>query len=1157
MARAQTRHDWSDQQRAPGNEWQQLRHDLVSLLDQVEQQQPAPGPAARPQHSVHVDETSRRRSEALRSVKQAVDRFAVSDRDSYLDEEEYGLPDDNPRAALRDAIDQIRSKTDAPRSYRTVRRVREPEVFAEKPQSAGGMPQFSELARAVSGISGRLERLEMELRASRKSEADIAEISKQVSQLTNVVEMVAGAVGETSQIKRLEKQIGQLASTLAQAPKTDTSALTRRIDEVAATVDRLAEMQVQQMGRDAREAPVDLSGLDASMETIEASVRNIYDRIDALERSFSLSPQDIERLTTEMAEFTQALRDGSGGAPSLLSRVDALNARLGQLEDAAGEGSLGDIRADVSALRDAVSEAMEPRFAAIESQIEALSGRMNSGAGGGDLDVAQLEDQIRQLAQRMDQTGEQLTGLTRLYEQDGGGTQDYEALAAMVAQRTSQEMAQAGGNRNLSDDSVAQLEERLSRLFTAGGQSDSSEEIADMRAGIEQVDARLERLEAVLSVLGDNTAARAAPAAPYSDVGATSSMSVDDKPASSPASRVSLQPDSMPNNPGDEAPLRDPGFPPPQATENEWEKMEVASSLRDPSEAVSNAAKSNAGDADTEPPRFDPETVERPGRPKSSFDDEQPVAFAEAADEESDMDPAPEWPQSSQPQQPTGSEDGPQVTADRNTFIAAARRAAIRQQEAPTETPSGNSLIGRAFARLQQKKETDAEAQPAPLPEPSAEERPGRHSYTLSADEDEESKPSMLSRHRRPILLAAALVAVSLLTLNLVTQRMSSGTATVSAPAPAATQPDAPSVAATNDPGVDDTSTNSIDPMVKMDLMKPSPAGQPLPMMLQQGAATPDLPLSSEFTTGSIRPIDTVADAGATEQPEPSPIKHELAPEEIGPLALREAAADGDSRAQFEIAAIYAEGQSVEQDFEAAATWYERAAAQGFAPAAYRLGTLYEHGRGLDRDLQQAKLWYQRAADAGNRMAMHNLAAIHAGGELDEQDFSTAAQWFQAAAERGMMDSQFNLGMLYARGLGVPQNLEQSYKWFSLAAAQGDEDAAKARDDVTRSLDADSVITLQEEVASWAAQPIDMQANFAPIGTWDTDFNPGDPITERSVIEKVQAALSRLGFDLGTPDGVMGPKTRDAIKAFESATGMSESGAVNPRLLAVLGSQPV
>jgi len=59
------------------------------------------------------------------------------------------------------------------------------------------------------------------------------------------------------------------------------------------------------------------------------------------------------------------------------------------------------------------------------------------------------------------------------------------------------------------------------------------------------------------------------------------------------------------------------------------------------------------------------------------------------------------------------------------------------------------------------------------------------------------------------------------------------------------------------------------------------------------------------------------------------------------------------------------------------------------------------------------------------------------------------------------------------------------------------------------------------------------------------------------VVAGVQMALRQLGFDIGTPDGVAGPKTADAIRSFERSTGMSESGTINPRLLAVLGSQPV
>ncbi len=234
-----------------------------------------------------------------------------------------------------------------------------------------------------------------------------------------------------------------------------------------------------------------------------------------------------------------------------------------------------------------------------------------------------------------------------------------------------------------------------------------------------------------------------------------------------------------------------------------------------------------------------------------------------------------------------------------------------------------------------------------------------------------------------------------------------------------------------------------------------------------------------------------------------------------------------------------------------------RAGRQGFAPAEYWLGSLYENGQGLAKVLEAAKLWYGRAAEAGNRMSMHNLAAFYAGGQLGAQDFAEAAKWFEQAASRGLTDSQFNLGMLYARGLGVTQDLEMSYKWFGIAARSGDKDAIAARDDIARSLDADAVGRLNAVVASWTPAPIDLAANFAPIGTWMAKFDPGETIDNRDIVLSVQKALSKLGFDVGTPDGLTGPKTAIAIKSFEHATGMSEIGLINPRLLAVLGSQPV
>jgi localization factor PodJL len=421
----------------------------------------------------------------------------------------------------------------------------------------------------------------------------------------------------------------------------------------------------------------------------------------------------------------------------------------------------------------------------------------------------------------------------------------------------------------------------------------------------------------------------------------------------------------------------------------------------------------------------------------------------------------------------------------------------------------------------------------------------GAEETSPAEDTEPAARESFLLRHRQPILLAASVVAVACLTINFLNQRLDEQAAVTAdstpvdvgdaalSPTPIAEQLTLPTVPARVIEMSDSLATASIDPAAAQGFVA---ANQSMPPAV---AATDPVNLAA-----GVEPLE-------------SPVRVELPPETIGPPELRQAAANGDARAQFEVAAIYTEGRAVPEDLPAAAVWYERAASQGFAPAQYRLGNLYEAGKGVDKDLAQARIWYQQAAEAGNRMAMHNLAALYASGGLGAQQFDAAAKWFEEAANRGMKDSQFNLGMLYARGLGVKQDLAASFKWFALAALRGDADAAKARDDVAKSLDAATVQRLDDEIAAWRPLEINLAANFAPIGTWMKNFDPGAVIARTEVVKGVQQVLARLGYDVGTPDGLAGPKTAEAIKAFERGTGMNETGTINPRLLAVLGSQPV
>jgi peptidoglycan hydrolase-like protein with peptidoglycan-binding domain len=57
-------------------------------------------------------------------------------------------------------------------------------------------------------------------------------------------------------------------------------------------------------------------------------------------------------------------------------------------------------------------------------------------------------------------------------------------------------------------------------------------------------------------------------------------------------------------------------------------------------------------------------------------------------------------------------------------------------------------------------------------------------------------------------------------------------------------------------------------------------------------------------------------------------------------------------------------------------------------------------------------------------------------------------------------------------------------------------------------------------------------------------------------VRAVQHELSRLGFDPGPADGLVGRRTRAAIMAFQDAAKLQRSGAVTPELLAALRAEP-
>jgi hypothetical protein len=61
------------------------------------------------------------------------------------------------------------------------------------------------------------------------------------------------------------------------------------------------------------------------------------------------------------------------------------------------------------------------------------------------------------------------------------------------------------------------------------------------------------------------------------------------------------------------------------------------------------------------------------------------------------------------------------------------------------------------------------------------------------------------------------------------------------------------------------------------------------------------------------------------------------------------------------------------------------------------------------------------------------------------------------------------------------------------------------------------------------------------------------PTLDHDNIRKVQQALQEKGFDAGPIDGILGPRTKDAVRSFQDRYGMRATGEIDNQTLYALG----
>jgi len=1107
--------------------WDALKSELEDLLGQVQDQiseydivetVPRPARALHERTQSSNDDLEARRQEALLNVRSAVDRLGTKqERPKRKPKKKKKKRTDND---LETAIAQIRAST---RRFEA----EEPVAFSQS------------TVRDPSSLD------HMHLP---NQSLDISELTGQIEGLHRSVRDLASSVPGQDNFARIENQISRLSADIEEHKSPQANAIGDQLDSLQHALERLAELQVHQISHLEQLKAHDTNNeSNESQQRIETSIRSIYEKFDTLEQSIDKPNGSIETIAKGIAGIARAVSDmqkrsETDQSQNILAHIESVSQRLAAMDNGQSGELTQDVRREMQGLRGQLVSALEPRFTALETRLDDFAAGAPVSEGG-----ANYQHVTARIEKMEDRITNAIEGIASAQSFEDGVSNSPETLGALTAMEH-------------------RLTEALTEIRDAGTHANNGAEVS------------LETLKAMENRIGDAIARIPNIAKPTNDEQYDGLHAIENKlndslkrleALSSTSSRATPNQESAATDDRDFAHVAIKQTPPkvPRA-----EKSPEAST---PPAAHAGVAKSLPAHG----MQKQSAEVGTPPTPASSLQN----ALQQVHTKESAVEP-----------NAVPHSEEPTAQQTRESFIAAARRSTVARQE--TKSNPAGGLLGKALGRIKSLKQDKADAPTEELPKentnklatqlespkdvvaeiPATSELPAQadldhDARTLSvgpeparpqsavraplpksalsdittsenggkdADELSEHSESFLTRNRQPILLAASVVAIIAMTANLVLDKGKN-----------ANNQDIPATIEGADVGEAPRQISLTEVETAISNAQKLPA---------EAVSLTSSTAMTDQSVGLVAPTPQLLDTQTVTASIPnSPVEVELPPTDLGPTALREAAANGDPRAQYEVGMIFAEGKAVPKDSQEAVKWYERSAASGFAAAQYRLGTAFEHGLGVSKDLDQAKLWYLRSAEAGNRMGMHNLAALHASGPDGERDFNAAARWFEEAAKRGVLDSQFNLGMLYARGLGVSQDFAQSFKWFSIAATNGDKDAQKARDDVARSLEPAQMSAIKQELSQWNAEPIDLVSNYAPIGTWDKSFNPGAEIKRREVVLGVQIALSKLGFDLGTPDGMMGPKTRDAIKQFERVLGMNESGTINPRLLTVLNGQPV
>lgn len=933
---------------------------------------------------------------------------------------------------------------------------------------------------------------------SQPTPVDLAPVAEAMREIVGRVE--SSERRTTDLARRLEQTVGQLAERLDHSERAMEHVPDQRtLDPLERKIQQLAErLEESERGRGGRRGSD-----DKAIQTLEKAVSAVVDHLDTAERRTEESLAEIRQTLAKVAhrveqrDEEEEREEAQARSRALETHLQTLAGRLEKMEHSVSGVSAQAVETALKAIADKTDEEQhKATIAALQRNLGEITHRLERAEQRTDETLKTFEMTVTSIAKRLD---------------DLDTPRPQNDVAQIVDARLTQVTERLHDNEEMTLQAVQTIERAIAGMSDSlhVAENRSRETIESLHVMLERMTDRLGRLEK------ETKAARAQPAQML-----PTQISVGQGAGSGFVPGAQGFP--IPNF--DQPPMG--GFGAPSA---EFRNPFAETGFAEP-RTLPSAPSAPPSPASVTPERIGMDRGDVPPPPFATPGDEGELELREA--EPTDFDPAQEQAHAA------------------HDFLAAARRAAQaaaqngRGPQQPGQAPYADTARFTAFDN----------------------------------GSDTRRKRIVVGLLAAVILAAAGLATVRYLNnqpLVPVIDATGDGTpktvepATAKpadmdagaekTPADAVTVPGAPSAQEHPEATPDDAGANGAAPSGAAAPASTTPTAK---APEKPAAEAPIVPAPKAAAPQSATTIPRAEAKGPTVTPAPAkpvttaPIGQTsgqtAAP--TGDRALRAAAARGEAAAQYEVGQRYANGDGVTADLSQAAYWYGQAADQGLAIAQYRLATLYEKGRGVAQDDVQARKWYEKAATQGNMKAMHNLAVIYAEGRGTRQDFTTAARWFGEAADFGLGDSQYNLAILRERGLGVQQDYASAYKWLSIAAKGGDKGAAQKRDQLAAKLDAATLAQAKVAAETWTPKRPDPLANGdlsslpggAPEASQDTTGSLAGPQND---VGRAQAMLMKLGYDPGSSDGMMGPRTRDAILAYQRSAGLDATGNADRALL--------